>query len=173
MAYYYSPFRKEYLQRASQDCAFCDLKVNEEQIIRNKAGQPIENEYYRWVINYYPKFEGHTMVVPKRHITEIEQESQSEVQARHDLIVVAAAALKKTYPGAGVEIFMQTGPGSAASVSHLHWHVVPALPDDSLRSFEKMGHFYTTEQEQEKVLLFPVSIRLAREKLQEELAEAL
>ncbi len=85
--------------------------------------------------------------------------------ARQELILFALSQLEKIYPGYGFEIFIQYGPGSAQSIEHLHWHIVPAHPDDSLRSFEKMGHFYTTEEGKERVLLFPLEIKLAREDL--------
>lgn len=166
--YYYSPFRKLYNENRGQRavmCAFCDPAVTDKQTVRNSEGILVENDYYRWIINFFPKFEGHTMIVPKRHLTHLGDETPDEIIAREKLIVIAAKALQELYPGAGVEIFIQTGSGSESSISHLHWHVVPALLDDHLRGFDKLGHYFTVEPGQEKVLLFPVPIRLAQEEL--------
>lgn len=174
MAYYYSPFRKNYSKDSNAGgCPFCNEDDMEKQVIYRSDGTPVENEYYRWVINTYPKFEGHTMVVPKKHILHIGDEGDREISAREELFIIASNALRKLYPGAGIEIFLQTAGESGSSVEHLHWHVVPAKKDDHLRSFEKLGHFYTIEPEEEKIVVFPQKIEKAGDVLQEALRNIL
>lgn len=133
--------------------------------ITNHAGKPFANQHYRWVINSYPKFTGHTMLVPTVHLTELAAETDEAVRARHHLLQQALPVLARAFPNTGTEIFLQTGAQSASSVTHLHWHLVPADPSDELRSFEKLGHFYTTEPEQEKVVLFPKRISMSPDEL--------
>lgn len=160
MAYFYSPFRKKYTAKARAGCPFCEAEIIERQTVRYGNGSLVENEYYRWVVNFYPKFEGHTMIVPKRHVTIFGDEKQKEVLAREELIKLAGETLKKIFPGSGLEIFLQTGAGSESSIRHLHWHVVPASPDDQIRGFDKLGQFVTqSEEEKERVLIFPVRIK--------------
>lgn len=154
-------------------CIFCDPDIMNAQAVRTSEGVALENEHYRWIINFFPKFEGHTMVVPKRHRINLGEETPNEVQAREELMVTAATTLCELYPGAGIEIFIQTGSGSESSIPHLHWHVVPALPDDHLRGFDKLGQYCTVEPGQEKVILFPVPIRFAQEGLIEALQTVL
>jgi diadenosine tetraphosphate (Ap4A) HIT family hydrolase len=176
MAYYYSPFRKIYggtKHKGEETCPFCSKEGRISQSIRNADGVLMENEHYFWITNFFPKFEGHTMIVPKKHIRALHEEDSEEIVARHDLSLFAMRQLEKVYPGCGFEIFIQYGPGSAQSVEHLHWHIVPAQPDDALRSFEKLGHFYTTEEGKEKAIVFPVKINLAREELIGKLAEVI
>lgn len=174
MAYYYSPFRSAYEKpKQPNTCVFCVHETMYDHAIRDNEDRVQENESAIWVVNYFPKFEGHTMVVPKRHVTSLDEETPKEVTERGELIRKAAGALQQLYPGAGIEVFLQAGPGSASSIQHLHWHVVPALPDDPLRSFEKLGHFYTTNDGMEKVVLFPILIRTARAELQAALARTL
>ena len=174
MAYYYSPFRKDYdKKKADGACNFCDDEMMTNQGFRYKDGVLVENETYRWVVNIFPKFEGHTLIVPKRHLVDMKEESEEEIKDRNKLIILASEALKKLYPGAGIEIFMQIGEGSEASIKHLHWHVVPALPSDKLRSFEKLGHFYTTEKDKEKIVIFPIEIEKVGKMLQEGVSEVL
>lgn len=172
MAYYYSPFRKKYDKKSSGgSCVFCDEQIKKHDAIRDNAGSIIENEHYYWAIAAYPKFEGHTMLVPKRHIANPTEENDREIIARQQLLTIAVNALNKLYAGNGIEIFIQSGPDSAASISHIHWHVVPAHPDDPLRGFEKLGHFYTVNEGEEKILIFPHEIRLAGEELKSALAQ--
>lgn len=172
--YYYSPFRNKYGTNPQKNsCPFCEVDTMSSQGVRDSVGILIENDYYRWVVNYFPKFEGHTMVVPKRHITTLGSEQPDEIIARDELITHASQTLTTLYPGAGVEIFLQTGEGSESSITHLHWHVVPALPKDPLRGFDKLGQFFTIEEGKERVVVFPVAIELAQEKLLSALATVL
>ncbi len=174
--YYYSPFRRVYDGKKSADknnCAFCNYETIIEQTITSSSSERIENEHYRWTINAFPKFEGHTMIVPKRHILTLDDESPEEILARNELIVLASKALRTLYPGSGIEVFIQTGEGSESTIPHLHWHVVPSLPDDHLRGFDKLGHFFTIEPNKEKVIVFPVPIRLAQKSLLEALRAVL
>ncbi len=175
MAYYYSPFRKTYKGKGKKasGCPFCDPEQLTKGGVRRADGSTVENTHYIWLINSFPKFEGHTMVLPKRHIVALGEETPDEIAAREELIVLASQTLQKLYPGAGIEVFLQYGPGSESSVSHLHWHVVPSLPNDHLRGFDKLGHFFTIEPDKEKVIVFPVPIQLAQEKLLNALAEIL
>ncbi|MCH7541500.1 HIT family protein [Patescibacteria group bacterium] len=170
MAYYYSPFRKKYKEQPNINCVFCDLTTLRNQAVKSSKNEPVENKHFIWVVNYYPKFEGHTMIVPKRHTTSLEEETEEEILARNKLILFAIKQVQKLYPKAGVELFLQYGPGSEASIPHLHWHLVPAQEGDQLRSFEKLGHFYTTKKSEPKMLPFPIKIERAREKLQRDLS---
>lgn len=166
MAYYYSPFRKNYINKNKKYCCpFCDKNNIKKQIIVNKKGIEIKNNSYFWLVNFFPKFDGHTMIIPKRHIVSIDEETDKETVDRKKIICFATQQLKKIYPQCGFEIFLQYGQGSSASVEHLHWHVVPANLDDELRSFEKLGHFYTTKKDDKKILVSPVKIKTSPEKL--------
>ena len=158
MAYVYSPFRKNYktdVVKAFVGCGFCNDPLFSDQVVISTDGVAVENPFYQWVVCKYPRFDGHTMLVPKRHITTFAEESSDEILARQHLLVYADRILRERYPGAGVEVFLQNGEGSSSSIAHLHWHLVPARPDDPLRSFEKMGQFLTMEEGKEKVVLFP------------------
>lgn len=170
MVYSFSPFRNHYQKpEPGAACHFCSESVLAKQTIKSN-GLPVENDYYRWVVNWYPKFEGHTMLIPKRHFCHLseeteEEEEEEEVLARHRLLKVAIARLEHCYPKCGLEYFIQTGSGSGSTVPHLHWHLVPASPADQLRSFEKLGHFYTTKEGEEKVVVFPQRITMGPEEL--------
>jgi diadenosine tetraphosphate (Ap4A) HIT family hydrolase len=72
-----------------------------------------------------------------------------------------------------VEIFLQTGAGSEASVKHLHWHVVPSQLNDPLRGFDKLGQFFTIEKDKPKIVVFPVPIKKARQTLLRALSKTL
>lgn len=174
--YSYSPFRSQYGDSSGDkpDCFLCDEPTIQKQIICNADGVAMRGKYYMWLINYFPKFEGHTMVVPIAHITKLDDVEVAEsLMERHQLSIFAQKMLKELYPGAGIETFVQSGEGSGSSVVHIHWHIVPAQPDDKLRSFAKLGHFYTISKDEKLVIDFPVKIMYAREELQQKLAQVI
>lgn len=169
MAYYYSPFRKEYNSGPSRGCPFCNTDTIAKEGVTDAAGKLVENEHYYWMINWFPRMEGHTLIVPKRHMTRLEEETEGEVRSRQELTLRAAAVMSKAFSEWGLEIFLQTGKGSMASVSHLHWHVVPSGQPGGSHSEERFGHFMTEREGEEKMVMYPLAIELARQKLQEHL----
>jgi len=174
MAYYYSPFRKKYTgKKADTGCPFCNKVNMAKQSIKYSNGALAENKNYRWIVNIFPKFEGHTLVVPKRHVAELGTESPDEIKDREEIFHLASQTLKKTYPGAGIEVFIQTGGASEASIEHLHWHVVPSQPNDPIRGFDKLGQFFTIEEDKPKIIVFPVPIKKAKQTLQRALSKTL
>ena len=169
--YYYSPFRKHYDKSEQLTCVFCDPKWTPKNGILRKDGSLFESTHWKWIVNLYPKFEGHTMLAPKRHFTDLIEETADEAADRQMLFKEIVPILKTVFPSHGIEYFAQNGSGSESSVAHVHWHVVPASPDDELRSFEKLGHYYTIEPEKEKVVLFPKEISMSPEALRAKLSE--
>ncbi len=74
-----------------------------------------------WLVNFFPKFEGHTMIVFVKHLSSLTaDESNTSLRRKHELMVFAQSILQSVYPGCGVEIFAQNGPGSAGTVEHIH-----------------------------------------------------
>ncbi|OHA59795.1 MAG: hypothetical protein A2589_03065 [Candidatus Vogelbacteria bacterium RIFOXYD1_FULL_46_19] len=145
----------------------------EKQSVKYSDGTIIENKTYRWVVNMFPKFEGHTMVVPKRHVTKIGSETTQEIKDREELVALAAKTLNETYNTDGVEVFLQTGLNSESSIKHLHWHVVSSQASDPLRGFDKLGHFFTIQEDNPKIIIFPVPIKKAKTQLLKALAKTL
>ena len=164
MAYYHSPFRSSYEPANQEVCPFCAARIDT-QTIKNAEGFYFENEHYHWVVNTFPKFEGHTMLIPKTHLIDLRDETAEAVLARQEITKQAVIHLLKKFPDHVYELFLQTGAGSAGSVKHLHWHLVPASPTDELRSFEKLGQFYTTKADEEKIIIFPKTITMSPEEL--------
>ncbi len=164
MAYFYSPFRKDYKSPKNKRCTFCDPRVIARQII-HRGKQRAENESYVWIVNAYPKFEGHTLLVPKRHVERLEEQTPQEILDREALLIVASQTLQRAFPGSGLEVFLQTGAGSESTIAHLHTHVVAAAPTDPLRSFDKLGQFYTVVAGKERVVLFPHRIQHSPQQL--------
>lgn len=188
MPYYYSPFRKEYSQDKSKSkprdkkypSLFCDPEIIEKQGVKDENGNLIQNEYYFWMVNWFPRAEGHTMIIPKRYVTSHEQEKPEEVLARQELMLFAMGVLKKAFETDGCEFYNQHGSMSWRSIDHLHWHLLPVnkeadlLKPSYLHHFEKMGSFMTEESEETELRVkFPIMIEYAQEDLQHLLTETI
>ena len=173
MKYFYSPFRLDYQPKKTKNCPFCDKEKLSSHSIKDKKGKIIENESYIWLVNWYPRCDGHTMVVPKRHILNLEEETSKEVLLRNELFLKAIKALKKVYPKSGYEIFLQTGEGSDSTVPHLHWHVMSVLESDNLKGISKLGKLVVREKGEKREVLYPVSIIHARGSLQQAFTKVL
>lgn len=173
MPYYFSPFRSVYEKdilaeknnKPEDYCVFCDEDIMHSQSPKNSDDVIYENNYYRWVVNWYPRAEAHTMLLPKRHITNINDETNEELVARQQLLICALDVLTQTFGETGFEIFLQTGLGSMGSKAHLHWHLIPTVIQKDLLGMEKIGYFTATEPEEKKVVLIPTEITIARERL--------
>lgn len=186
MPYYFSPFRKEYrnnlhVRKAKNQeypSLFCDPDIIAKQGIRDTQGVLIENDHYYWIVNWFPRCEGHTMIVPKRYVTSHSQEGMEEVWARQELMVYAMDIMKQAFDTDGIEVFNQSGKESWSSIDHLHWHLVPSRKNDplwqgQLQHMEKLGYYYTEEADEQKVVMFPIEIQYAQEALQELLADTI
>lgn len=153
------------------ECPFCPSQNLTRQLIRDKNGVPAENTGARWVINYYPYSDGHTLVVPKRHVTSIHDLTEEEILSYHHMVRFAADTLQKLNPDAGIEVFLQFGKGSRMSLPHLHTHVVLALPTDRFRGLQKRGFFEAFEKNEKKIVMLPVKVTLVRARLLEALKQ--
>lgn len=167
MAYYFSPFRNSYSGdkkkiEGQETCPFCSLENIERQCVRNTSGMMVENEHYRWMVNFFPKFEGHTMLIPKRHLKLLEEESPDELLSRHTIGIFAMKQLEKVYPECGFEIFLQCGAGSEQSVEHLH-SIGILFQHKKATRFEvskNSGSFIQKRREKRKSFSFPPPFNL-------------
>ena len=83
------------------------------------------------VLNAYPYTTGHVMVLPLRHVGELEDLDGDESAALWGAAVDAVAALKAAYRPGGVNVGLNLGKAAGGSISeHLHVHVVPRWTGD-------------------------------------------
>ena len=111
-------------------CVFCGLI---------ESDQPDEQTYVLWrgthvaaLLNAYPYTSGHRMVMPRRHLSELE-ELPAEVSAELWAATTdAVRALKQAYRPEGVNVGLNLGRAAGAGVpGHLHVHALPRWLGDS------------------------------------------
>ena len=82
--------------------------------------------------NKYPYSPGHLLVVPARHVGDVESLTDDENLALQRLLQRSIAALREEYGPHGFNVGMNLGRVAGAGVpDHLHWHVVPRWSADT------------------------------------------
>lgn len=100
------------------NCIFCDLKLIEDTLIK-------EIDDFLIVLNKYPFNPGHLMIIPKRHIEDIDELSEIEFLQLFNLLKFTKRILKKTHNPDAFNIGINLGKVAGGSVRHLHIHIVP------------------------------------------------
>ena len=84
------------------------------------------------VLNAYPYTSGHLLVMPVRHVAEVEDLDADEGAALWSTVVAAVAALKAAYKPHGLNLGANLGrPAGAGIPAHFHLHCVPRWDGDT------------------------------------------
>ncbi len=126
----WAPWRMEYiLGEKSDGCVFCDkpaLDDDREALIVHRG------QHCYVILNYYPYNNGHLMVVPFRHVAELEDLTAEERIELIDLTALSLEVLKKAISPHGFNLGLNLGSVAGAGVSgHVHLHVVPRWEGDT------------------------------------------
>jgi ATP adenylyltransferase len=112
-----------------QDCIFCErLKENKDEdnfiLYRGKTAFII--------LNIFPYSNGHLMVVPYRHLGELEGLEDEELGELMSLVKKSAGLLKKALNPQGFNIGLNMGRVAGAGIEdHIHIHVIPRWEGDT------------------------------------------
>ena len=122
----------EYIQATKDEpeeaaCVLCRIRDGEEServLARTTLGFV--------VLNRYPYNPGHVMVVPNRHVGDLEDFDDEEGLDLHRLLRRAVKALREEMAPHGFNIGLNVGRIAGAGVpDHIHWHVVPRWNGDT------------------------------------------
>jgi histidine triad (HIT) family protein len=100
-------------------------------------------------LDHRPVFDGHCLVVPRRHYGTLAELPADLLAPLVDAGRRVAAAQRAVLGAAGT--FYALNEVVSQSVPHVHLHVVPRRPGDGLRGFLWPRHRYADEQAAEAV----------------------
>lgn len=127
----WAPWRMEYIKKAGQKrgCIFCSQpKIRNRKRVLILAQGPL----CYVIMNKYPYISGHLMVVPNRHVDQLEFLSVEEGLDVFIAVQKTIEILKKTMKPHGLNIGVNLGRSAGAGiVHHLHYHVVPRWNGDT------------------------------------------
>ncbi len=111
-------------------CVFCRILA---------SGEPDDATMVVWrggrvvaLLNAYPYTSGHLMVLPTRHVGEMEELEEAEGAAVWAAATDAVRALKAAYDPGGLNLGVNLGrPAGAGVPGHFHVHVLPRWTGDT------------------------------------------
>ena len=107
--------------RRYMNCPFCD--VHNPCII-------LENEIAFAIYDGFPVSPGHSLIIPRRHISSFFEATSEEQLSFLDLISKVQQLLKNEYSPDGFNIGINDGEAAGQTVMHLHIHLIPRYLGD-------------------------------------------
>ena len=84
------------------------------------------------LLNRYPYISGHLMVVPHRHISNLEELTVPEMTDLHETLRHTVSVVRKALTPDGINVGMNLGKAAGAGLEdHIHWHVIPRFHGDT------------------------------------------
>jgi ATP adenylyltransferase len=130
MKHLWCPWRIDYILGPKADsCVLCLPEHNDEDDERLVL---YRGKWNFVIINKYPYNNGHIMVAPNRHVTDITLLSPEESSEMMDLLRRCTAILQKHFSPHGLNIGLNLGEAAGAGIrEHMHFHLVPRWNGDS------------------------------------------
>lgn len=105
-----------------QPCPFCEIVV----------GRAPANYVHEWpdtiaITPLNPVVDGHTLVIPKVHVTDFGEDPMVTATTMH-----RAAEIARVWPAVPMNLITSRGREATQSVFHLHLHLVPRAEGDGL-----------------------------------------
>ena len=101
-------------------CPFCEiaLDASHERLLH-------QNPFGFVIRDGFPVTEGHSLIIPRRHIASFFDLTEEERPALFALLDLAKAELDELYGPDGFNIGINDGPAAGQTVPHLHIHLIP------------------------------------------------
>jgi histidine triad (HIT) family protein len=123
---------------AVPDCLFCRIAAGDAP-----AHLVLDEPDVVAFLDVRPVFDGHTLVVPRRHADTLLDVAAEELGVLFEVVQRVAAAV---VDGLGAQgSWVSVNNVVSQSVPHLHVHVVPRTKGDGLRGFFWPRHRYTSD----------------------------
>ncbi len=127
----YAPWRTEYITHEKiEGCVFCHIVEHPEK--DEELGVLYRAKHSFVVMNKYPYTPGHFMVIPNRHIDNLENLEEETWLEIARLTQRGVKLLKDVLNAEGVNIGMNLGAAAGAGIAeHIHMHLVPRWQRDT------------------------------------------
>ncbi|MBN1869882.1 MAG: HIT domain-containing protein [Candidatus Omnitrophica bacterium] len=127
----WAPWRIKYVRnigKNSNECVFCKIQ-REKKDQKNFVVTRAKHAYS--VLNIYPYNNGHMLIVPNRHVSDLSGLRKEEREGLMDLLEAAKKLLDKTMMADGYNIGINLGKIAGAGFPrHVHIHLVPRWQGD-------------------------------------------
>ena len=111
-----------------KDCIFCKI------IDKSLPGHVVyEDEHVLAFLDISQTTEGHTLIIPKIHRTDIFDMETSAMEQVFSVVPKVARALKETFDCSGINVVNNNGKSAGQTVFHYHVHLIPRYGNDKFR----------------------------------------
>ncbi len=131
----WSPWRSKYIEsfkdeQSGGECIFCQAVEKDISEISNLLVHKSKKVFV--MLNLYPYNNGHLMIVPNRHIGNLQDVTIDESKELMEQIILAEKVLKEVYKSDGINIGANLGRSAGAGIEeHIHFHIVPRWNGDT------------------------------------------
>jgi ATP adenylyltransferase len=115
-----------------EGCIFCTFPAEsgEEADGRNLIVHRSSRSFT--ILNRYPYNNGHVMVVPRAHVSRLEELDPADFDDLQAELRRTVGVIRAAYRPEGMNVGMNLGKVAGAGIAdHLHWHVVPRWGGDT------------------------------------------
>jgi histidine triad (HIT) family protein len=117
------------------DCIFC--KIINEDIPSYKV---YEDKEVMAFFDILPVSPGHTIVVPRSHVADLEDLSDTEFCAMTRVIKKIGGAMLEGLGVKGYSVYLDNKSAANQHVPHVHFHIVPRAEGDGLERWPQSGY---------------------------------
>jgi histidine triad (HIT) family protein len=108
------------------DCDFCTIARGDEP----SADVLCEGETWLAFFPLAPATAGHTLVIPRRHVTDLWSVDRELAADLIHAVISVGRAIETVLTPAGMNVITSSGEAAEQTIYHLHLHVVPRYRDD-------------------------------------------
>ncbi len=127
----WSPWRMSYIKSPKNKdiCVFCEAISNDEDG-NNYIVHRAENSFV--ILNRYPYSNGHLMVIPYEHVSDLNQLEKQTRAEMMELLNKSTEILKQLFQPEGFNLGANIGEAAGAGIGdHVHLHIVPRWHGDT------------------------------------------
>lgn len=103
-----------------EDCIFCGIVSG-----ALPCFEVCEDEHTLVFLDLFPVARGHSLVIPKRHATDLFEMDRETLAAVSAASLRVAAAIRATLAPDGLGVFQLNGAAAGQTVFHYHMHLLP------------------------------------------------
>jgi len=128
----WAPWRSVYVgEKPKEECVFCEkLDASTDKDQQNYVLYRGDKVFV--LLNIYPYSNGHIMVVPKKHVGDLEELNPDEMLELFTVSQLMVRVQRRAYKPAGFNVGINLGKAAGAGIpGHMHMHIVPRWQGDT------------------------------------------
>jgi len=127
--YFYNFEKIAYLKGEKPDgCILCLIREGSDAVENLTV---FENSSFNVSLNLYPYNPGHVILFPLRHVEDIRDLTDDELQDYNQVLSATLNVIESKYSPTGINYGCNMGLDAGASIAHLHFHIIPRYPRET------------------------------------------